>query len=369
MGIGDAGRLSLAAIAALICAALLAPSGAAAANVVNGDFESGTLQGWDVHRATGSGNWFAYRKPTEEEPHSGDSIAEKRGQPLPAPPQGKYAAIADEATTDALVLSQEIGLGAGLEHRLNLLAYYESLVPIATPAPDTLSVDGEALGGQATQQYRIDVMRPGSPIDSVAPADVLLTVFRTQPGAPQTLPPTRLTADLSALAGQRVRLRFAVAANKDLLAGGVDDVAVESAPPGKLPPLKGSNKSGGSNKGATRLSFGKVKANSANGTAILPVRVSGPGKLSARTASPGGKASASKAGKAAKLIKSVSARATKAGTVKLLLRPTNAARGILELKQRLRVKVAVTFKPSGGSAKTATVPVVLKLEAHPRQRR
>jgi hypothetical protein len=67
--------------------------------------------------------------------------------------------------------------------------------------------------------------------------------------------------------------------------------------------------------------------------------------------------------KAAKLIKPVSARAAKAGTVKLLLRPTNAARGILELKQRLRVKVAVTYKPIGAAASTATTPVVLKLVA------
>ena len=38
MGIRDAGRPSLVAIAVLSCAALLAPSGAAAANVVNGNF-------------------------------------------------------------------------------------------------------------------------------------------------------------------------------------------------------------------------------------------------------------------------------------------------------------------------------------------
>ena len=62
-------------------------------------------------------------------------------------------------------------------------------------------------------------------------------------------------------------------------------------------------------------------------------------------------------------------KVAKAGTVKLRLRPTNVARGILELKQKLRVKVAVTFKPSDGKPQTATVPVVLRLEAGQRQRR
>lgn len=368
MGIRDAGRLSLVAIAALTCAALLAPSGAAAAKVVNGDFESGTLQGWDVDLVNGSGDWFAYQAGTNPENAngSGDPIAEKRGRPLPPPPQGKFAAIADEATSETLILSQEIGLGAGLDHRLNLLAYYESLTPLAMPAPDTLSVNDEVLGGQANQQYRIDVMRPGSPIESLDPADVLVPVFRSRPGMAQMLAATRLTANLSALAGQKVRLRIAVAANKDLLAGGVDDVAVESAPPGRLPPLgsKGSTGSKGSG-GATAFSFGKVKVNRANGSAILPVKVPGAGKLSAKAegAVPG--ATASKAKK--KLLKPVSARAAKAGTVKLRLLPTDAARDILELKQKLRVKVAVTFTPSGGKPETATVPVVLRLEAGPRQ--
>lgn len=363
MGIRDTGRLLPAAAAVLICAALSAPSGAAAANVVNGDFKLGTLQGWDVHQATGSGNWFAYKagiNPANAD-NTGDPIAEKRGRPLPAPPQGRYAAIADEASSDTLILSQEIGLGAGLEHRLSLIAYYESLTPIAVPVPDTLSVDEEALGGRANQQYRIDVMRPGSPIESVDPADILLSVFRSQRGTAQTLAPTRLTADLSAFAGQKVRLRIAVAANEDLLAGGVDDVAVESAPPGRLPPP--------SSKGSAKLGFGKVKVNRRNGSAILPVRVPGPGTLSTKGEGPAPGAGASKAKKKRKLIKPVSVRVAKPGTVKLRLQPTDAARGILELKQKLRVKVAVTFKPSAGRPETATVPVVLKLKAAPRQRR
>jgi hypothetical protein len=339
-------RLVLCAVAALSCLGLLAPGGALAANVVNGDFETGTLAGWQVHLAQEAGDWFAYGGDPNDPPSiRQDPIAVKRGDgPIQGPPQGRYAAVADELNPDTLILSQNIALGAGLSHRLNLLAYYRSYVPIAVPAPDTLSADNEALEGQANQQYRIDVMKPTAPIESVDPADVLLTVFRTQPGAPRAMAPTRLTADLSPFAGQTVRLRVAVAAHEEVLVGGVDAVAVESAPPGQLPPLK---KGGGS--GSARLGFGKVKAKAGNGSAILPVKVPAAGKVTAKST--------------AKLIKPASAKAAKAGTVKLLLKPTAKALATLRKKHKLRVKVAVTFKPKSGKAETATVPVTLKLKA------
>jgi hypothetical protein len=338
MKVGGGGRLVLFGAMALVCLGLLAPGGAMAANVVNGDFETGTLAGWQVHRALEAGNWFAYSG-------SAEPISEKRGDgPIQAPPQGRYAAVADELNPDTLILSQEITLAAGLSHRLNLLAYYRSYVPIAVPAPDTLSADSEALAGQANQQYRIDVMKPAAPIESVDPADILLTVFRTQPGAPKVMAPTRLTADLSPFAGQTVRLRIAVAAHEEVLTGGVDAVAVESAPPGQLPPLKK-----GANPDPARLGFGKARANASNGSAILPVKVPGAGSVKAKSA--------------AKLIKPATAKAARAGTVKLVLKPTPKALATLRKKQKLRVKVAVTFKPKPGKAETATATVVLKLKA------
>jgi hypothetical protein len=352
---GASGGLTLPAIAGLACLALLAPSTAAAATVVNGDFESGNLAGWSVHRATELGDWYAYKGTNP--PIGGKTLT----APVPVPPQGAFAAISDEYNPDTLILYQDVALRPGYDHRLSLFAYYTSLDSIAAPTPDTLSVDDEVLGGRANQQYRIDVMRPDAPLESVAPGDILRTVFRTRPGDPLAMAPTSFVADLSAFAGQTVRLRIAVAATKETFNAGVDAVAIASAPPGKLPPLgaKGSNK----------ISFGKVRVNRANGSAVLPVKVPGPGKLSAKGEGPvPGAASASRA-KKAKLIKPVAVKVARAGTVKLRLQPTNAARGILELKQRLRVKVAVTYRPTGGLPRTATVPVVLKLEAGQRQQR
>lgn len=333
---------------ATVALTLVASAGAEAATVVNGNFESGDLSGWSVRRETGVGNWYSYKGTNP--PIGGKQLT----APVPAPPQGAYAAISDEANPDTVILYQDVALRPGYDHRLSLFAYYTSLDPIAVPSPDTLSASDEILAGRANQQYRIDVIRPTAPIDSVDPADILRTVFRTRSGDPRELSPTLLTADLSPFAGQTVRLRIANAAHEETFNAGVDAVAVESAPPGQLPPLK----QGGDGKGgAAKLGFGKAKANSRNGTAILPVRVPGPGRLSARTK------------KGPKLIKAVSATAAKAGTVKLSLRPTNTARGTLELKQKLRVQVAVNYAPSGGKPQTATVPVVLKLEAGQRQRR
>jgi hypothetical protein len=322
---GGSRRLALLGGALL---ALLVPSGAAAATIVNGDFESGTLRGWQVYRAMGAGNWFPYKGTAEP-------IANKRGgKPIPTPPQGSFAAIADAIAPDTLVLFQDIALEPGLDHRLSLLVYYESRGPIAVPTPDTLSVREEDLGEQANQQYRIDVMRPGAPIESIDPADILRTIFRTRPGAPQKLQPTQLTVDLSPFAGQTVRLRMAAAIHEEVFAAGVDAVSIGSAPPGQLP-----------QGGHDQLRVGKPKANRRNGTVTLPVHLPGPGRLAAKGRS----------------IRSLDVGAAQAGTVRLLLTPKRAARAILKRKHKLRAKVAVVYRPAGGSSETASVPVRFRL--------
>jgi hypothetical protein len=341
-------RLIAAVVAALLCLAA-APAGAAAAPVVNGDFEGGSLNGWSVYRATSFGNWFAYKGSSEP-------IAKKRGkQPIQPPPQGKFAAIADQLQADTLILSQEVALEPASTHFLSLLAYYTSYAPIAVPASETLSVDETQLGGQVNQQFRIDVMRAGSPLESVAPGDVLATVFRTGPGAPEKMGPTQRTADLSAFAGQTVRLRIAVAAGDEVFAAGVDAVTIGSQPADpKLNPQ--------------RFRLGKAKANPKNGTVTLTAEVPSPGMLTARGATrSASKAGASKARKAPKLVKRAQRRARSAGTVKLLLKPTAAAFAALREKGRLRARVAVTFS-EGTVKETATKTVVFRLARRPAKR-
>jgi hypothetical protein len=351
------------AVAVLVGIALAMPAGAGAATVVNGDFEAGSLSGWDVHRVTESGNWFAYKGTSEP-------IARERGKNLPQPPpQGNYAAITDELQAETSILSQDVTLAPGLSHRLSLLALYDSAVPIAIHSPDTFAV-GESLLAQQNQQFRIDVMKPGAPLESLDPADILRTVFRTEPGDPTSLKPTWLTADLSAFAGQTVRLRIANVANEELFNAGVDAVSIASTKPGEAPPPLGSN----------RFTLGKVKPNRKNGTATLAVEVPGPGKVSAKgegtlsTPPKAGrpKAHATKTKKRKKrqaLIAPTTIVARKAGSVTLRLKPTAPAHQVLKRKHKLRVTVEVAFAPAGGAPRTATVPVVLKLAAPAPHRR
>ncbi len=335
-------------------AMVLMPAGAEAATVVNGNFESGTLDGWQVHRATGAGNWFAY-KGTDA------PIGSKRptpAAPVQVPPQGRYAATTDEANPDTLILYQDVALEPGVGQQLSLLAYYDSYDPLTVPTPDTLSIDEEVLGGQANQQFRIDVMKPDAPLESLDPADILRTVFATRTGGPRTMAPTRLTADLAPFAGQTVRLRIANSVQEEVFNAGVDAVSISpSSSSGS-----GQSPSRGSKHGPKLFSFGKVRTRR-NGTATVRVRVSGGGLLRASNASSPTAARSSKAARLRKPIEPSTLPISSAKTVTLHLRPTPAARAILRKSHRLRVVVSVTYRPTGGSSEAATLPVAFKLAA------
>lgn len=316
-----------------ICLALLAPLKAGAASVVNGDFEIGTLSGWQVENfpspSPPENNWFAYSGTTT--PSS--------GIPVPAPPQGNFAAITDQGGGGTHVLYQDVALEPYYTHKLSLTAYYNSSAPITIPAPDNLSSTSGA-----NQQYRIDVMKPTADLLSLNPADILAVVFATKAGDPEDLGPTQLTADLSAFAGQTVRLRFAEVDNLLFFNAAVDAISIVSTPP------------------PNAFTLGKAKLNRKKGTAKLGVTVPGAGVISATDARFGVSATA-RASKAKKrLVKSVTLAAAAAGTVNLAIKPTKAARKILKAKHKLRVKVAVAFTPTGGLTSTQKISLVLRLK-------
>ena len=162
-------------------------------------------------------------------------------------------------------------LKPGLDHQLSLLAYYNSYKPIAIPTPDTLSIADEALqlpNGefQENQQFRIDVMKPDAPLESLDPADILRTVFATKPGDRPTMAPRNLTANLSAFAGQTVRLRIANTVTEEVFNAGVDAVSIASGAPGSFSP----------GHGPIGFRFGKARMNWRSGVATLRVSVSDP---------------------------------------------------------------------------------------------
>jgi hypothetical protein len=240
-----------------MAASLGGASAAQAANVVNGDFETGNLSGWTVNTTTApaSGTWLGYSGTVA--PLTGAALHST----VSAPPQGTYAALTDEVSPGRRLLYQDVLLDQVAPDEsltLSLFAYYKAQQGLlGNPAPDSLDPNAPAVN----EQYRIDVMKPSAPLASIDPADVLVNVFRTRPGDPVAMDPTKLTADLTPYAGQTVRLRFAEVDNNGVLNASTDDVRIERISPDPT------------------IQFSPPTRNRDNGTATLPTAVSTAGTL------------------------------------------------------------------------------------------
>jgi len=90
-------------------------------------------------------------------------------------------------------------------------------------SPQSLAYDEP----EANQQFRIDLVAPSAPIDSVAQRDVLVRVFETSAGDPDRREPSTVSVDVSRWAGRTVRLRLAATDNSGPLRAGVDDIRFE----------------------------------------------------------------------------------------------------------------------------------------------
>ena len=102
-----------------------------------------------------------------------------------------------------------------------------------------------------------------------------------------------------------------------------------------------------------------------NGVTVLTVEVPGPGVLAVTPA--GAKASAATAAlakkkkkKKAALVKSARKVVTKAGKVKIAVRPSKAGKKVLRKKGKLRAKVRVSFTPTGGTKKSTVRTITIK---------
>ncbi|HEY6771403.1 MAG TPA: hypothetical protein VI035_03025 [Solirubrobacterales bacterium] len=295
---------------AVVVALLAAPAGAGAAIVSNGDFETGSLSGWQVMETPDPGEgWFAY---------SGSS-SPLNDFPIPAPPQGNFAAITDQGGAGLHLLYQDVSLPpAGSVNQLSLFVYYDSSAPIFSP--DNLDfADGP------NQQYRVDVLKPGAPIDSVASSDVLMTVFRTLAGDPQTLDPTQKTADLAPLAGQTVRIRLAEVDNQLFFNAGADAVSVTS----------------------NGFTIGKATRNKKKGNARLPVTVPDAGTLTV-------------SGKGVKTRFTAASTPVAAGTSNVVIKAKGKTKKKLNSRGKAKVKLSITYTPTGVSANTQKTKLKLK---------
>jgi hypothetical protein len=311
---------------AAVAALLLAPPGAGAATVANGDFETGILDGWQVVNEPSepmpSGSWYAY---------SGSTVPGEGGT-VPPPPSGTYAAITNQSGPGTHILYQDVALEPYYSHQLSLVAYYR--IPefgTAPTIPDPNSLHTTEFG-PVNQQYRIDVIKPTADLYSLEPSDILAAVFATKSGDPKELGPNTYTADLSAFAGQTVRLRYAEVDNAGNFFAGTDSVAIASIPP------------------SNAIILGKPVFNRKKGTAKLPVTVPGPGTLTIVDVKLTGKR-----------IKGKTVQVAAAGTVNLPVKPTRPARNALLKRSKQKLKVAVSFTPTGGFIASTTRKLTLKL--------
>jgi hypothetical protein len=139
--------------------------------------------------------------------------------------------------------------------------------------------------------------------------------------------------------------------NQTFISGGSGScgVAVDSLAP---PPDGG----GGAVEPSNQFSFGKVKLNKRKGTATLPATVPGAGSLTlaGKGVKPQRPTRAAR-GRAAKTVNA-------AGIVKLKITPKGKTRKKLNRRGKAKVKLTITFTPTGGSpnAKGKTIKLVRK---------
>jgi len=182
----------------------------------NWNFERGNLTGWYT-RSRGSGAWYAYADGTKP-PNPAETDPDVAFD-VPAPPEGRYAAVTDMAAPGARILYRDVKLNGRV--KLQFTIFYDNAGEFSSPA--SLDFDG----CEANQQFRVELMDPAAPADSTAARHVLATIFKTAPGDPSKLAPRTITFDLSRWAGERVRIRFAQVDSGGPLRAGVDDVRLE----------------------------------------------------------------------------------------------------------------------------------------------
>jgi D-alanyl-D-alanine carboxypeptidase len=180
------------------------------------DFESGALTDWKAVGG-GSGGWFVYTNGSK----APDPARSDPNVPfdVPNPPQGKFAAVTDTNGPGTRILYRDVKLDG--HFRLHLTVFYAGAGGLSSP--QSLAYDEPG----ANQQFRIDLVAPSAPIDSVAQRDVLVRVFKTSAGDPDRREPSTVSVDVSRWAGRTVRLRLAATDNSGPLRAGVDDIRFE----------------------------------------------------------------------------------------------------------------------------------------------
>ena len=198
---------ALALLAGVAVGSFLLLRGGQPSTIVLEDFESGTLSDWRAVEK-GSGAWSVAAGPAS-------GFTKSFG--VPAPP-GKFAILTDLQGPGTRILYRDLELDGRFSLRMTV--FYASPAGTSFSHPRPLAHHGT----EHNEQFRIDLIRPSAPIDSVAKHDVLVNVFRTAPGDANLHHPSEVSANVSRFAGRTVRLRLAATENQAPLLAGVDDI-------------------------------------------------------------------------------------------------------------------------------------------------
>ncbi|MEP0871266.1 tandem-95 repeat protein [Trichocoleus desertorum AS-A10] len=186
----------------------------AAATVVNGNFETGNLNGWTVVNQSGSSGSF-YIQNGQSSPYSGFSV----------PSSGSYAAMADQGSPGSHLLYQDIYLSAdGLVPTLNFSLF------IGNRAEAFYTPNSMSYSTYPNQQFRVDLLNPSfSNFFGTATDGVLANVFQTIVGSPAVFSNYQsYSFNLTPFAGSTVRLAFRSVETNYFFQVGVDNVAINS---------------------------------------------------------------------------------------------------------------------------------------------
>jgi hypothetical protein len=190
----------------------------------NGNFETGTFEGWkrvdqgNNDRSKAKGVWQVYKNRLRDT-NAGPPIKRRGGAPfkLGAPPRGTYAAGLFS-----------LGEGTHILHRVLEVDEQSELsmqLAFKNTADDFYVLDSLSPDGDANQQLRIDLMEPDAPIDSLEGSDIIDTLFSTQSGDPRKRAYSKLKADVEP---GTVRLRIAEVDNQSNFLVGVDAVKLKA---------------------------------------------------------------------------------------------------------------------------------------------
>jgi hypothetical protein len=214
--------------AALVCLVCL-PARAALIN--NGGFETG-LTGWSVVNQVGSDGTFFAQTGT---------LSPVTGDPVPAPPGGTFAAMADAGGPGSHVLFQDFIAPASSGPTFLSFDLFIGNRADDFRSPDTLDFNAIVdFAGVLNQQARVDLLHGLTDPFSVSPTDVVLKVFQTQPGDALVSGYTHFSVDITSLlnanANTGLRLRFAEVDNVFTFQLGVDNVSIGPAGAGQAAP-------------------------------------------------------------------------------------------------------------------------------------